>query len=145
MDYIERLIANCISAKKALPTSEFEYKNLEDLSTVKNAIYIIEDPTGNIEKTFNDFKAFKLKTKRKCSRLNRPCKIMYVGSSTTNLKKRIKEHLGDGHPSTYSLHMKHWFKQDPRITIRVYDVEREVLQIIEDALSDELNPAFGKQ
>ncbi len=34
---------------------------------------------------------------------------------------------------------------DYKITIMQYDVPREVLQIIEDGLSDKLKPAFGKQ
>jgi len=70
-----------------------------------------------------------------------------VGSSTTGLKKRIKEHLGDGSKSTYSLQLKHWFNGSYRITIKVYDdkISREVIQIIEDNLSHQLKPAFGKQ
>jgi len=72
---------------------------------------------------------------------------LYVGSSTTGLKKRIKEHLGDGSKSTYSLQLKHWFNGNYKITIKVYDdkISREVIQIIEDNLSHQLKPAFGKQ
>lgn len=70
---------------------------------------------------------------------------MYVGSTTTGLKKRIKEHIGNGHKSTYALHLSHWFEQgNYKITIKEYNAPKEVIQIIEDALSDELNPAFGK-
>ena len=71
--------------------------------------------------------------------------MLYVGSSTTNLSKRISEHLGRGNKATYALHLEHWCKDKYRITVKVYDVASEVLQIIEDALSFELKPAFGKQ
>lgn len=70
---------------------------------------------------------------------------MYVGSSTTGVKKRIQQHMGDGHAGTYALHLKHWFKANYRITIKQYSETKEVLQIIEDDLSESLKPAFGKQ
>ena len=70
---------------------------------------------------------------------------MYVGSSTTDVKKRIEQHLGNGLKDTYALHLSHWFKGKYKITIRVYDEPIEVLQIIEDALSHDLSPAFGKR
>jgi hypothetical protein len=55
--------------------------------------------------------------------------------------------MGNGSKSTYSLHLKHWFKGRIKIIVKVYDLELEklVLQIIEDDLSDRLKPAFGKQ
>ena len=70
---------------------------------------------------------------------------MYVGSSTTGIRKRIEQHLGDGNKNTYALHLKYWFKGDWKITVREYNVSKDVLQIIEDDLSDKLKPAFGKQ
>jgi Uri superfamily endonuclease len=70
---------------------------------------------------------------------------MYVGSSTTGVKKRIEQHLGDGPAKTYALHLKHWFEGEYKITVKVYDEPINVLQILEDALSYELQPAFGKR
>lgn len=40
--------------------------------------------------------------------------------------------------------MSHWFKGRYKITIKVYDEELGVLQIIEDNISHNLKPAFGK-
>jgi len=71
---------------------------------------------------------------------------MYVGSSTTGVDKRIKQHIGDGPKGTYALHLRHWFDGEYTVTIKQYDNKlREVIQVIEDDLSDQLKPAFGKQ
>jgi len=145
MSYIDKLIANCLLAKEAVPIREFELKNISELDGMKQAIYIIEQIDEDIEKTFSNFSEYRKKEKRKCAKLNSPCKVMYVGSSTTDVKKRIKQHQGYGHPSTYALHLKYWFDGESKITIRQYDEAKEVLQIIEDDLSDRLKPAFGKQ
>jgi hypothetical protein len=112
---------------------------------MKQAIYIIEQVGSDIETTFLNFSRYKEKNERKCAKLNSPSKIMYVGSSTTGVKKRIEQHQGDGHAGTYALHLKHWFVGEPKITIKQYDEAKDVLQIIEDDLSDRLKPAFGKK
>ena len=145
MGYIDRLIENCKTAKESSPTNEFEFNNLSSLDNIKQAIYVIEEIGGDIEETFLKFSRYKEKKERKCAKLNAPSQVMYVGSSTTGVRKRIEQHLGDGHVGTYALHMKHWFKGKYKITIKQYDVTKEVLQIIEDDLSDQLKPAFGKQ
>lgn len=87
---------------------------------------------------------YKKSKQRSCPKLNAPSSIMYVGSSTTGIKKRIEQHLGDGPQNTYALHLKHWFKGKYKITIKIFDEPIEVLQIIEDAISHDLAPAFGK-
>lgn len=48
------------------------------------------------------------------------------------------------HQKTYALHMKNWFKGEYKISILVYDEPIEILQIIEDNISNNLKPAFGK-
>ncbi len=145
MSYIDRLIDNCKTAKQASPIKEFYLNDLSELDELKQAIYVIEQTEGNEEEVFLEFSRFKDKKERKCATLNSPSKIMYVGSSTTGVKKRIEQHQGDGHAGTYALHPKHWFKGKYRITIKEYSETKEVLQIIEDDLSERLKPAFGKQ
>ena len=145
MSYIDNLISNCIKAKEAKPSNEFVVNENSDLEKIKQAIYIIEEIDGDIEKTFIDFSRYKETKERKCSKLNSPSRTMYVGSSTTDLKKRIDQHCGNGHESTYSLHLKHWFTGKYQITVKEYNETRDVLQIIEDDISDKLKPAFGKQ
>jgi len=146
-EYIDTLIKNCKLAKKIKPNREFEFKSLSDLENISIAIYIIEEINGIPEETFFKLKEYKNTKERKCPKLNYASSILYVGSSTTGLKKRIKEHIGDGSKSTYSLQLKHWFEGSYKITIKEYDdkISREVIQIIEDNLSHQLKPAFGKQ
>ena len=145
MSYINKLIANCKEAKIAKPTREFVLGELSELDGIKTAIYIIEQVSGDISETFNLLSNYKATKERACPALNSPSKIMYVGSSTTGVKSRIKQHIGDGSKGTYALHLKHWFDGDYKITIMKFDKTRDVLQIIEDDISDRLNPAFGKK
>jgi Uri superfamily endonuclease len=145
MSYIDRLIDNCKAAKSAVPTREFELGDIADLEGMKQAIYVIEEVDGDNESTFLQFSRYKETKERKCAKLNAPSQFMYVGSSTTGVKKRIEQHLGDGHEGTYALHLKYWFSGEIKITIKQFDVSKDVLQIIEDDLSDKLKPAFGKQ
>ena len=145
MGYIDQLIDNCKIAKCTLPLKEFEFGDFSDLEGIKQAIYVIEQVDGNIEETFESFKKYKENKERKCAKLNSPSQIMYVGSSTTGIKNRIKQHQGKGHAGTYAIHLDCWYKGKYKILIKQYDVSREVLQIIEDGLSHKLKPAFGKQ
>ena len=143
-EYIDKLIENCNLAKNAKPIKEFLFENFEQLKNIKRAIYIIEEIEGNKEKTFNNFVEYKKLKLRKCPKENMPSNILYVGSSTTNIKSRIKQHIEEAHKDTFALHMKHWFKGKYKITILVYNEPIEILQIIEDNISNSLKPAFGK-
>jgi hypothetical protein len=156
MGYIDRLIESCKKAKDAKPRHEFTIKvvpgveNMDppELKGISTAIYIIKQTSGSPEETFEAMVAYKKTKERSCPALNEDNKnsgVMYVGSSTTGVGKRIKQHLGRGHPGTYALHLSHWFHDECTITVQQYDQPREVLQIIEDDLSDRLKPAFGKQ
>ncbi len=145
MTYIDTLIENCIKAKEARPTNEITYDNSSQLKGIEKAIYMIEEIDGSPEKTFIDFSHYKKSKERACPKLNAPSRVMYVGSSTTGIKNRIEQHIGNGYKGTYALHLSHWFTGQYRIIVKVYDVPIEVLQIIEDALSHDLAPAFGKQ
>jgi len=145
MNYIDSLIDNCQKAKFAKPVSEFVLTKTSQLNGINTAIYVVEEVGGNNNETFNSFSNYKKSKKRACPKLNHPSPVMYVGSSTTGVKKRIEQHLGKGPKDTYALHLEHWFKGQYKITIKVYDQPQAVLQVIEDALSHELAPAFGKR
>ena len=145
MSYIDNLISNCKEAKKAKPINEFVLGELSALDGIKTAIYIIEQASADISETYNSLLKYKATKERSCPAINSPSKIMYVGSSTTGVKSRIKQHLGDGNKSTYALHLKHWFDGGYKITIMEFDKARDVLQIIEDDISERLAPAFGKK
>lgn len=155
-DYIDKLIQNCELAKKTKPTKKFSFIesisddyipiNISKLNNIKKAIYIIKAIDKESSEIFTKMNDYKQTKERKCPRLNSPSPIVYVGSSTTGVKKRIEQHLGLGNKSTYSLQLKWWIKGKFEITIQEYDknIPIEILQIIEDNLSFQLKPAFGK-
>ena len=148
MEYINKLIASCQAAKEAKPKLQIEITNVADLSAlvgIHKATYVIEEVGGNPEETYRALAIFKGSKDRSCPRLNHPSRVMYVGSSSTDVKNRLAQHIGDGPKSTYALHLKHWFKGSYKITVTQYDVPHEVLQILEDDLADRLEPAFGKR
>ena len=145
MSYIDTLIKNCNTAKVASPSRVIEVDDLSALDGIQKAIYIIEEIDGKPEETFLAFSRYKEKKERACAKLNAPSKVLYVGSSTTGVRKRIEQHMGQGNKGTYALHLSHWFSGKYKVTVKQYDVTDEVLQIIEDDLSDSLKPAFGKQ
>lgn len=124
---------------------------MSQLDGIKSAIYVIEEVDGDMDKTFSEFVDYKKAQKsqetesRACPKENHPSPVLYVGSSTTGVKNRINQHLGDCPNKTYALRLKNWFKGKYKITVLVYDEPIEVLQIIEDALAFELKPAFGKK
>ena len=158
--YFELLKRNCCEAEKAKPTrdplrfSRNEFlspKNEFIVSGVAKAIYIIKSQSDNLSETSDHLKNLKSKKKFKYPKINQVqnSNVLYVGSSSTNLRSRLKQHLDQGPRSTYALHMKTWdeeHRSDIEIEVRYYDenLSRDVLQIIEDALRHELNPIFGK-
>ncbi len=147
MSYIDDVIADCKTAKNAVPKRIFTMRSVDDLDGIKQAIYVITcDISLDKRKVFNDLKAYKATKQRACPKPNQPSCVMYVGSSTTGLKSRIKQHMGDTNSKgTHALHLKHWFDGEYTISVRVYDESPSVLQIIEDDLSYNLKPAFGKK
>lgn len=144
MIYLEQLIDRANIALKAEPEFEFKFSSLDKLNHVESSIYIIREIGGSPEETFSAMSKFKKSNERSCPRLNSASPVMYVGSSTTNLRYRIRQHLGHGSAKTYALHLNKWFEGEFSITIRRYNVTRPVLQLIEDGISYNLKPAFGK-
>jgi len=86
---------------------------------------------------------------RAYSRSNDPSRSFYVGSSSS-LAKRIREHLGFGHPRTYALHMSQWaggLDGGVEMQFFLFDakVKQKVIQAIEDGLWQRYRPMFGRQ
>lgn|SRR5690606_15503641 len=72
--------------------------------------------------------------------------VLYVGSVQEYIHSRTRQHLGFGHPHTFSLQIKHWAL--PNWKFRFYYIQvsnKEVTTDIEAALSNELNPLIGKR
>lgn len=145
MPYIDELIENCKRAKAAKPVHNFVFQNIAQLDGIEKGIYIIKEVDGDNKRTFVELSNYKKAKQRACPKLNAPSPVMYVGSFTTGIKKRIEQHIGNGPKNTYALHLSHWFNGKYEITIKVYDEPVEVIQIIEDSLSYDLSPAFGKR
>lgn len=144
MKYIHDQIQNFEQALAAKPIRVFVMKDLSELDGIVQGIYIIEDLGRDQDLTFEKMKAYKAKRDRACPRLNHPSRILYVGSSTTGLKSRIRQHTNSNNKSTSALHLGEWFEGEYEITIRVFDAPKEIVQILEDAHWHELRPAFGQ-
>ncbi|UAB71685.1 GIY-YIG nuclease family protein [Vibrio sp. SCSIO 43132] len=145
MEYLDRLIDTCNKAKTTSSIAEFKATSFDDIPDIERGIYIIQEIGGNSDFTYQSFVDFKQKKLKACSRVNAPSSVLYVGSSTTGLKKRLKQHLISCPDKTYSLHMYAWFEGAYEVRILQYDAPSEIIQLIEDGISFELSPAFGKQ
>ena len=96
MAYLDDLIEDCRAAKKAKPMKQFIMGELNELKEIKSAIYIIRERNADTDSTFHAFQEFKKKKERACAKLDHPSSTLYVGSSTTGLMRRVKQHLGNG-------------------------------------------------
>lgn len=151
VEYLNNLINDCQKAKNAVLDEQYVLKkemDINDIKKIKSGIYIIRELNGDSDKTSESFINFKNENKDlKCPKFNGiPSETLYVGSSTTGLLKRLKQHIEQCHKDTYALRLNDWFTGEYEIEIRVYHgIERNVLQLIEDNLAFNLSPAFGKR
>ncbi|ENV73820.1 hypothetical protein F946_00757 [Acinetobacter johnsonii ANC 3681] len=155
--YLDTLINDCEIAKQSKPINTYIYSSNEDLETffilhrkelIQEdifAIYIIKEINGNSEETRFKFEQFKHNKEIACPKLNHnPSDVLYVGSSSKNVINRLKQHILGAHSKTYALRLVNWFQGEYEIEIRTYKVASNILQLIEDNLSHNLHPAFGK-
>lgn len=151
-------------------SSEFRNKSVlkEQLHKIPKSkyplIYVFEiQSSQNVKILIEHFEAFYLENKLKIksnekiklSRYNeRFSNILYVGSSTTDFKTRIKNHLGTQGGGVYSLHLSKWDNSlQYDLKISAYQVisqseqrvERFIVEIIEQQIWDKLEPIFGKR
>lgn len=170
-------IADQISRITVKPFCEISFHSLEfrDRTTLKKhidkipksnnpLIYVLQVQSSKklkklIEYFENYHSANKLKTKNKdrvnLSRYNKTLSdILYVGSSTTDFKTRIKNHLGTAGTRVYSLHLCKWDNcLEYDLKIFAYEVisesdetiERFIVEILEQQFWDKLSPIFGKR
>lgn len=150
--------------------SEFRDKNVlkKHLHRIAKSgyplIYVFEIKSATKVKTL--LKAFEayharnlLKAKNRdrvnLSKYNRKSSsVLYVGSSTTDFRKRVKDHLGTQSSRTYAMHLCKWDGDaDYEVAISAYQVisqsdqavERFIVEILEQQLWDVLQPVFGKR
>ena len=128
------------------------YENIASNISPKNSVvYIIKmcdsyDLTNIFEKFKSENNEMKLS---KINKSNKESKVLYVGSVLSNFKGRIKQHLGFGSKSTYSLKLGKWATTKKiEITIEYFlidDLSSELtIRILEKKLAVLLNPQFGK-
>ncbi|CAM4275901.1 hypothetical protein [Flavobacterium terrigena] len=81
-------------------------------------------------------------------------KFLYVGSSITDFSSRLKNHLGLKGHTTYALHLSKWDENMTyNIKIKMYEIKhindseinRNLVEIIEQQIWDTLKPVFGKR
>lgn len=170
-------VADQISKITVQPFCEISFHSLEfrDRTTLKKhidkipksnnpLIYVLQvQSSKKIKRLIEYFENYhstnKLKTKNKdrvnLSRYNKTLSdILYVGSSTTDFKTRIKNHLGTEGTRVYSLHLCKWDNcLEYDLNIFAYEVisesdetiERFIVEILEQQFWDKLSPIFGKR
>lgn len=116
----------------------------------KSLIYIIREISlKDYKESFGNFEKEKQKKYGheypRCNGINESG-IWYVGQSK-NIVSRLRQHLVTAPKGTYALKASHWFTGQLEIEIRDYgdNFDKDVLQIIEDALHMEMQPMFGKR
>lgn len=144
--YLDQLIQDCQHAKLSQASEIFIYDQ-RLIAKNSHAIYIIREINANPSLTFEKFNTFKQDFKhKKCPHPNHPSEVLYVGSSRTNLNKRLAEHTTKGADSTFALRLYDWFDGQYEIEVQLYqNISASVLQLIEDNLAHNLKPAFGKR
>ena len=111
----------------------------------------------------NSFENFSRKNKKKIknkdrvniSRYNtRNSKFLYVGSSTTDIHSRIKNHFGTRGVRVYGLHLCKWDQDlEYDVIVSTYEVSnaakettsRVLVELLEQQIWDKLCPIFGKR
>ena len=79
------------------------------------------------------------------------CKSIYVGSSSTYLRNRLKSHFGYSYIGTYALHLNYWFPtlENELLELKIIQLEKDVsldiLQVAEDFYWELYTPLFGKK
>ena len=77
---------------------------------------------------------------------NNDSNILYVGSILNNVHSRIKAHIGFGSKTYYAMHLKHWAPKDLKLNFYYCKVEEpRIINDIEAALAEHLNPLIGKR
>ena len=139
-----------------LNTNDLSEKHLNEIILPKinldnQVIYIIKlNGICNLTEALNKYKSSDANIKLpKINKENFNSEVLYVGSVQNNFKGRIKQHLGFGSESTYSLKLAKWAKKENlNIVIEYFVLENTnsviTLRLIENILANILKPQFGK-
>lgn len=77
---------------------------------------------------------------------NNNSNTLYVGSILNDVHSRIKAHIGFGSKTYYAMHLKHWAPKDLKLNFYYCKIEEpKIINDIEAALAEHLNPLIGKR
>jgi hypothetical protein len=77
---------------------------------------------------------------------NNNSNTFYVGSILNHVHSRIKAHIGFGSKTYYAMHLKHWAPKDLKLNFYYCKIEEpKIINDIEAALAEHLNPLIGKR
>jgi hypothetical protein len=134
-----------------LSLNYFNEKISPNINGDKHVIYIIKiNRTYDLTKVLNKYKSSDANVKfPQINKKNFNSEVLYVGSVQNNFKGRVKQHLGFGSKSTYSLKLAKWAKKEKLdIVIEYFVLENTnskiTLRLIENILANILKPQFGK-
>jgi len=98
----------------------------------------------NIDIDGNDARRATAKVPKGIENNNR--NILYVGSILNDIHSRIKAHIGFGSKTYYAMHLKHWAPKDLKLNFYYCNIEEaKIINDIEAALAEHLNPLIGKR
>ena len=152
-------LAKCLNTKSKsftlkacdLSLNYFDENIASNISTKNSVVYIIKvNDSYDLTNVFEKYKSENNEVKlSKINKSNKESKVLYVGSVLSNFKGRIKQHLGFGSKSTYSLKLDKWATTKKlEITIEYFlinNLSSELtIRILEKKLAVLLKPQFGK-
>lgn len=124
---------------------------LSKINDDKQVIYIIKTKSGaNLTEVLSKYKSSNSRLKLpQINKRNFNSEVLYVGSVQKNFRDRVKQHLGFGSISTYSLKLSKWTKKEKLDFVIKYYVlgttnSEITLKLIENNLANILKPQFGK-
>jgi hypothetical protein len=139
----------------------FNSSDLNDSARIENLICKKIGHDTNIVYIFKLKKACDLKSKvhavkqknisLKLPKINKDSnnKVLYVGSVKKDFNTRVRQHLGFGSNSTYSLQLRKWAHKEKIDIVIEYFVFENIqsdltLSLFESAIAKELKPQLGK-
>ena len=134
-----------------LSLNYFNENIASNISPKNSVVYIIKmSDSYDLTEVLNRYKSSDANIKLpQINKENFNSEVLYVGSVQNNFKGRIKQHLGFGSESTYSLKLVKWAKKEKLDIVIEYIVLENTnsvitIRLIEKYLANILKPQFGK-
>ena len=145
--------------KKGQKVGVAQLNFLEDLKGSYIYIFVLEPNTNKtvLVENINQFRSRENKdiegndARRATAKVpkgieNNNSDVLYVGGILNDIHSRIKAHIGFGSKTYYAMHLKFWAPKDLKLNFYYCKVEEpKIINDIEAALADQLNPLIGKR